>query len=256
MGDDHNFKKHLGQNWLIDTTVIKDIVQAAKISSNRMVVEIGPGAGALTKALLEAGSSVIAIEKDRDLIPELESQFARYSSQFQLLQSDIRDIDLADLIINGQPYQLVANIPYYLSGLIMKKFLTASQQPDSMTLLIQREVADRILALDNKQSVLSLSVQVYGQAIKIRNVKAGAFRPIPKVQSAVIHIKNINRNWFAQNQIAEARFFDIIKRAFNQKRKTLGASLGLDAHSSYQKRRPESMSLNDWAALIQGNPQL
>lgn len=247
----HEHKKNLGQNWLIDQTVVADMVNSSQTGPDATVIEIGPGEGFLTTSLLATGAQVLAIEKDHDLINSLQTKFAREVSvgKFQLIQSDIRDLAINANLVKS-PYVVVANIPYYITGLIIRKFLTADLQPQSMTLLVQREVADRIVAVDHKQSVLSLSVAVYGQARKIRNVKAGAFRPIPTVDSAVITITNINRDWFRDHKIDETRFFTVIKQAFNQKRKTLGATLNLVRSHPLAGLRPEDISLDQWPVII------
>ena len=255
---DHIHKKNLGQNWLIDKTVIQDIITAADLTRNDTVVEIGPGEGALTKSLLATGSNVIAVEKDRDLIDGLKTKFDQYDN-FTLIQADVRDLDLMSLLPKN--YKLIANIPYYITGLIIRMFLEAHQQPQEMILLMQREVADRIIATDHKESLLSLSVKVYGQPTKIRNVKAGAFRPIPSVDSAVIRISDISRSRFVDNNVNETRFFTIIRQAFNQKRKTLRKTLSdlvsFPANSQLNSRRPESLPLDEWLEIMnfdQSNP--
>jgi len=248
----HIPKKHLGQNWLIDETVIKDMIEEAEIKTDEVVIEVGPGEGVLTQALLQTGATVIAIEKDRDLHQVLMNRFLKYGDQFKLIPQDVRDLNLSE-ILSKQQYQVVANIPYYISGLLFRTFLTLPKQPHTLTMLVQREVADRIVAADDRQSVLSLSVRAYGQPIKIRNVKAGAFRPIPNVDSAVIQVRNINRDYFLDNNINETRWFQLIKQAFNQKRKTLGKSLknivNFDNIQPLKKKRPETLSLLDWVKI-------
>jgi len=252
-------KKNLGQNWLIDETVINDIIENCDLNEDSLVIEIGPGQGILTKALLKTGAKVIAIEKDRDLHEILQTEFASYEEKFELIAADVRDLDLEELA-GGEPYQVIANIPYYITGLIIRLFLTTKTQPTAMTLLVQREVADRITSVDNKESVLSLSVKAYGTPIKLRNVKAGAFRPIPSVDSAVIQITNINRDYFNNNDLDETRFFGVIKQAFNQKRKTIRSTLGSEPYridfnsqedlKTLSNRRPETINLSEWMFLI------
>lgn len=259
MNSNMKAKKQFGQNWLIDQTVVRDMVEASQVKPGEIVVEIGPGQGVLTEALLKAGATVIAIEKDRDLIPILEEKFGRPTSKLVILERDVRDIDIAD-IVGNQPYKVVANIPYYITGLIIRQFLSSDHQPRSMTLLVQREVADRIVAptvISNhqgKHSVLSLSVAVFGNPHKVRNVKAGAFRPIPKVDSAILQINDISQNWFSDNQISKGQFFKVIKNGFNQKRKTLSASLGIT--DKYSRSRPEDLNLENWVEIINDNPHL
>ena len=245
----YQHKKNLGQNWLVDLTVADDMITTVDFSDTNTVIEVGPGEGALTHKLLDVGAKVIAIEKDRDLHELLEQKFSAYNDQFQLIKADIRDINLEN-VVQSNSYHVIANIPYYLTGLIIRLFLESATQPKSMTLLMQREVVDRIIANDDKESVLSLSVKAYGHPIKIRNVKAGAFRPIPSVDSAVLHISNISRDWFRANQLDETRFFKTIKQAFNQKRKTLRSSLSNFKLGQYSTDRPEDLSLDDWAVIL------
>ena len=153
-------------------------------------------------------------------------------------------------LTDGQDHLVIANIPYYITGLLLRLFLTAKSKPQSMTVLVQREVADRIIASDGKESVLSLSVKCFAKVQKVRNVKAGAFRPIPKVDSAVIKLDEISDDWFKQNNITEAAFFNTIKQAFNQKRKTLRSTLGLPDTNQLHSARPETLSLTDWVKVI------
>ena len=242
-------KKNFGQNWLIDETVISDIVNASIVSKNAtQVLEIGPGTANLTRVLLENEVKVTAIEKDRELIADLTKMFGSYEGNFNLVQSDIRDLDICQLNLGS--YQVVANIPYYITGWLIRNFLESNCQPESMTLLIQREVADRIIATDEKESLLSLSVKAYSEKVfKVRNVKAGAFRPIPSVDSAVIRIEGIGKEFFKENNLTPEKFFKVIRKAFNQKRKTLGSTLGI-AHLSWRSRRPQDLKLQDWVEVI------
>lgn len=236
-------KKQFGQNWLVDNSVIADMLLINSIQPGDLIVEIGPGKGALTKALLEHQARVIAVEKDRDLIPLLREEFES-DDNLELINEDIRDLDIKKLT-NESQYRVIANIPYYITGLLIRKFLSDSHQPISVTFLTQREVTDRIVATDNKESVLSLSVKAYGKPIKVRNVKAGAFRPIPSVGSAVLHINSVSRRFFIENNLDEDLFFATIKKAFNQKRKTLQSSINLLNHH-HSSTRPEDLELEDW----------
>jgi 16S rRNA (adenine1518-N6/adenine1519-N6)-dimethyltransferase len=225
-------KKSLGQHFLNSPKIIADIVSAGKVTASDTVVEIGPGEGILTSALLKTGAHIIAIEKDDRLIPILEEKFAKetptfqsgsrpQASAFQLIHADILKCDIEKILPKN--YKVVANIPYYITGQIIRMFLENKHQPKSMTLLVQKEVAERIVARDGKESLLSLSVKIYGEPKLIRTVGRGAFTPQPNVDSAVLNIENISKNNFPQNHPVENEklFFKIIHAGFAHKRKQL-----------------------------------
>jgi 16S rRNA (adenine1518-N6/adenine1519-N6)-dimethyltransferase len=216
-------KKSLGQNFLKSTKALSDIVSAGKVSNKDTVLEIGPGKGALTEYLLATGAKVIAIEKDRELIPLLEERFAMEISEkrFVLIEADVLEFDPKKLKIKN--YKLIGNIPYYITGAIIRKFLESDFQPELAVFLVQKEVAERIVARDGKQSILSMSVQVYGQPKYIGKVSARYFTPAPKVDSAIILIDGISKLNF--KALKEEDFFSVIKEAFGQKRKTLMKNL-------------------------------
>lgn len=216
-------KKHLGQNFLNSPTVIDAVVSAAEISSQDTVLEIGPGKGSLTRALLKAGKTVIAVEKDSELIPRLEAQFApgTEAGKLQLVEGDILDPSmLKKLKIKKGGYKVVANIPYYITGQILRLFLSGAKQPQSITLIVQKEVAERIVARDKKESVLSLSVKAYSAPKYIKKIPARYFSPKPKVDSAIMHIDNISKSNFGSKK-EEELFFTLVKTGFSHKRKFL-----------------------------------
>ena len=157
-----------------------------------MILEIGPGKGALTKKLLEKSGIVIAIEKDRELFGLLKDKFEKEieNKKLILVNEDILEFDTDKL----QNYKIIANIPYNITGAILKKFLTAKNQPETMVLMVQNEVAKRIVARDKKESILSISVKAYGEPKMIMKVPARYFSPSPKVDSAVILIKNFGKS--------------------------------------------------------------
>ncbi|MEK7228047.1 MAG: 16S rRNA (adenine(1518)-N(6)/adenine(1519)-N(6))-dimethyltransferase RsmA [Patescibacteria group bacterium] len=266
-------KKHLGQHFLTSQKALFDMVSAGDIHKDDLVLEIGPGKGVLTEKLLELAGKVIAIEKDIELIPLLKEKFAKEleSDQLEILPKDILKFDPEILKEynqgSGRSYKLIANIPYYITGAIIEQFLGASYQPSRMVLLIQKEVAERIIARDQltgnlggKQSILSIAVSAYGTPKIISKVPAGAFFPPPKVDSAIIAIENINRNFF--EGISEKKFFEVLKFCFGRKRKQLLGSLTefleerTKAISALQKAdiptkaRPEDLSKEDWKRLV------
>lgn len=216
-------KKSLGQNFLKSPKIIADIVSAGKVTKEDLVLEIGPGEGVMTEQLLLKAEKVIVIEKDHRLIPVLQEKFKNEveNGKLQIIEADILDIDLMsrlNLDIKGG-YKIISNIPYYITGQIIRKFLEAEKQPASMTLLVQKEVAERIVARDGKESLLSLSVKIFGNPKIIRKVPRGAFSPIPNVDSAVINIENISKNKLGE--LDSKLFFEVLHAGFAHKRKQL-----------------------------------
>lgn len=212
-------KKSLGQNFLTSVPALKKIVDAAEIKSGEKILEVGPGKGNLTELLLKTDASVFAVEKDHRLIPELQNKFSKEieEGKLTLIETDILDFD-QNSFFNGE-YKIVANIPYYITGQLLRKFLSAEKQPKIMVLLLQKEVVTRIIATDKKESLLSLSIKAYGTPKKVGDVNRGSFFPTPNVDSAIISIKNISKNFF--DSISEENFFKVINQGFSHKRKKL-----------------------------------
>lgn len=261
-------KKSLGQNFLITPRIVEMIALAGDIKPGETVIEIGPGKGALTAQLLKAGARVIAVEKDDRLISVLNDLFKDEvaSGKFILIHKDILDIsdtELAELTrsaaeASNNSYKVIANIPYYITGQIIRTFLAREKQPTCMILMVQKEVANRTIARDGKESILSLSVKVFATPSLVMNVSRGNFFPIPNVDSAVIKLSDI-KNPFA-NKEGEERFFSFVKAGFAQKRKKLisnltavadketltkkFADLGLD-----ENVRAEDLTLETWKKL-------
>ncbi len=215
-------KKSLGQNFLMHPQTAQRIALASGVTSDSVVLEIGPGTGMLTRELLLLAKKVIAVETDHSLIPELQERFAQEVGEGRLLilNQDIRAFDTAS--IEG-PYAIVANIPYYITGEIIRQFLTAEHKPSSMTLLVQKEVAVRV-ARDPKESLLSLSVKAFGTPKYCFTVPRGAFRPAPNVDSAVLSISGICQDAFASKEDEEF-YFSVLRAGFSQKRKRLAKNL-------------------------------
>ena len=258
-------KKSLGQHFLNSPQIIADIVNAGKVEKSDLVLEVGPGEGVLTRALLSTGAHVISVEKDDGLIPELQKRFAREIAikQLDLVHADILDLELPH--IASKPYKIVANIPYYITGQIIRMFLESDRQPESMTLLVQKEVAERVVAKDGKESLLSLSVKAFGTPKIVRLVEKEAFSPQPKVDSAVLNIENISKKNFPKvgpwgRGVDEKLFFGVLHAGFAHKRKMLLPNLsslykkdnllkafercGLDP-----KCRAEELSFETWIKL-------
>ncbi len=250
-------KPKLGQHFLTRPEIAGWVASSIDISDEDTVLEIGPGHGILTNELLKLAKTVIAIEKDRELVKELKGRFSCEieNKKLVIIGEDVRNFDSKDCKHLQNGYTLCANIPYYITGYIIRKFLTSEHQPKSISILIQKEVAERIVAKNNKHSILSLSVHAYGTPKLEKTVKAGAFSPPPKVDSAILSIKKISRKNF-NNKEQENIFFEIVKTAFSQKRKTIGATLKNTVNINDfvrceidKKTRPEDVSLEKWLCL-------
>lgn len=244
-------KKSLGQNFLMHARTGARIVKAAALPENAVVFEIGPGTGMLTRELLATGVKVIALEADLSLFSELQETFADALShgQLELVHGDIRTFPVETL---PEHYHVVANIPYYLTGEIIRLFLESSRQPESMTLLVQKEVAERIARTKKKENLLSLSVKVFGEPKYEFTVPRGAFMPPPSVDSAVLSVRGISRARF-HDSAEEQRFFTLMHAGFAHKRKMLAKNLetaGVRVHAVPEKVRAEDLSLDDWFGLL------
>lgn len=261
-------KKSLGQNFLTSIPARIAIVKGGELTPSDTVFEIGPGKGFLTKGLLESGARIVVLEKDRELVPYLHELFAQNikTNQLSIIEGDALTFDpvtFSSLITSNKlpitSYKLIANIPYYITGAILSYYLSHTHQPSVMVVLVQKEVAERACARDGKESLLSLSIKVYGDPKIIYRVSKGSFNPIPKVDSAVLQIKNISRNNFT-NPIHEEVFFKLIHAGFAHKRKFALSNIKAvfienDIPSLFQeiglseKVRAEDVILSEWLRL-------
>jgi 16S rRNA (adenine1518-N6/adenine1519-N6)-dimethyltransferase len=246
-------KKYLGQNFLFDPLILSRIVGAADIGPEDLIVEIGPGPGRLTRMLAERAGRVIAIELDYKLYERLKSELAGFSN-VKLIYGDALKYHYEDL----PEFKVVANIPYYITTPIIFRLLNAKGNLKSMTLAVQKEVAERIAAKPGTKAygVLSLVVQYHAKPDLKFLIPKEAFRPVPKVDSAVVHIRILDKPFVEVKD--EKLFFRIIKMAFSQRRKMLSNSLksaredvkewltraGIDP-----QRRPETLSIEEFARL-------
>lgn len=255
-------KKSLGQNFLHSMGAVHAMVEASRVTGGDTVLEIGPGKGVLTEFLLKTGARVLAIEKDDRMIPHLSERFEKEvaSGQFQLVHGDILELSPEKLGLLAKNYKIVANIPYYITGELIQKFLEANSQPSLMTLMLQKEVAKRIVAKDEKESILSLSVKIYGTPRYVQTVSAGSFSPVPSVDSAILLIDNISSDFTDIN--TQKRFFSIIKAGFAHKRKklirnleTVAEKMALEsaffAENLSLDTRAEDLDLKQWKTLAQ-----
>lgn len=218
--------KNLGQNFLINENVVNGIVDASQISSEDLVIEIGPGLGTLTERLLQNAGRVVAIELDTRMIKILKDRFSLYNN-FEIINEDVLKVDLANLIsthkkeYNLKNAKIVANLPYYITTPIIMKLLEEELDIESITVMIQKEVAERLIAKpgDKLSGAITYSVYYYASAENIMLVENNSFIPEPEVQSQVIKL-NIRKEPIVKVENKE-KFFKIIKIAFMQRRKTL-----------------------------------
>lgn len=255
-------KKSLGQNFLNNKHIIKKIIDVAQVVPGNQYLEIGPGDGALTALLLAGGAKLTAVETDSRMIELLSEKLASYreSGNFTLTQDDIAEWDEVAFAKEVGDYSIVANIPYYITGLIIRKFLTSPNQPQDMTLIMQREVADRIMAREGKLSLLSIGVQAYGKPEFHGIIKRGNFTPAPKVDSAILKISTISRDFFSDCD--EEVFWKLVHAGFAHKRKQLVSNLRdryerSAVESFFTKNkiplniRAEDMTLDMWKLMTQ-----
>jgi 16S rRNA (adenine1518-N6/adenine1519-N6)-dimethyltransferase len=253
-------KKSLGQHFLNSPSVLAKIVEAAHISADETILEIGPGTGVLTNALLKTGARVIAVEKDDRAIDLLKQRFSNElaTGKFVLHRADILETDRASFGLKNGGYAVVANIPYYITGAILESFLEYKPRPNRMILLVQKEVAERIVARDGKESILSISVKAFGTPKIIAAVPRGAFTPPPNVDSAILAIENISDIGFKKKDVPIKRFFEVLKTGFAHKRKFAlrnlesvftdkGSALKAWGNAGLnEKARAEDLTLDQW----------
>ena len=240
----HNFSfsKSLGQNFLIDEGVLDKIVTAANIDKSTCALEIGPGAGTLTRLLAERADKVVAIEIDSALIPILNESMEEFNN-FTLIHKDVMEVDLSNLtseIFEGSPFSVVANLPYYITTPIVMGLLESKLPVNTMTLMVQKEVAERMVAVPGTKDygALSVAVQYYTKPSIVCKAEPHCFMPQPKVASTVIKLDVLPSPSVQVND--EKKFFKIVKSAFGQRRKTLLNALSKSPHISIEKSAIES----------------
>lgn len=232
-----NFSKTLGQNFLIDKNVLNKIVSASELNENSCVLEIGPGAGTLTQRLAETGARCTAVEIDKALLPILGETLAGFDN-FNLINSDILKVDLKKLIkdeFDNKPFHVIANLPYYITTPIIMQILESRLPVVSMTLMVQKEVADRMCATcgSKEYGALSVAVQYYTIPTVICRAEPHCFIPQPKVASSVVHLKVSPTPTVTVSD--EKKFFAIVKSSFGQRRKTLLNALSKSPYFSANK---------------------
>lgn len=232
-----SFQKKFGQNFLIDTHVLDKIIRAADIGKDDMVLEIGPGIGTMTQYLAEAAGKVIAVEIDRNLIPILEDTLGSYEN-VRIINEDVLKLDLRKLVQDengGKPVKVVANLPYYITTPIIMGLFEGDVPVSSITVMVQKEVAERMKSGPGNKDygALSLAVQYYADTYLVANVPSNCFMPRPKVGSAVIRLTRHERPPVEAED--EKLMFDIIRAAFNQRRKTLANGLNNSDRLDFSK---------------------
>ncbi len=217
-------KKSLGQHFLNNERIPRKMAEAGDVGKGDIVLEIGPGIGILTRELLSRGAYVTALEADIRAIERLQTTFHDEieAGRLTLIHGDAREINLEKLGFKPYKYKVVANIPYYISGLLFRTFLESDFQPSLLVFLVQREVAERIVR-DPKESILSLSVKIFGFPEYVETVKPGNFTPPPKVDSAIIVIRDISKK--SLGTIPAEFFFSIVHEGFKSRRKQLIGNL-------------------------------
>jgi len=254
-GKNISAKKSLGQHWLTDETTLRAIRDSADLNSEDIVLEIGPGLGNLTSHLVKRVKQVVAVELDKSLATELPKSLK--APNLEVLQADILKFDLTKL---PRDYKVVANIPYYLTSNLLRNLSESSNPPAAMTLLVQREVAERICAKPGQMNILAVSAQLFYECRLGLKVLSHLFTPPPKVDSQLVLLKRRPTPLFPN--LDTAKFFRIARAGFSEKRKKLRSSLAGGLHITKQEsdnllkgagldgnRRAQELSLEDWHKL-------
>lgn len=250
--------KKLGQNFLLDRAALDKVVRAADLKGNEQVVEVGAGLGSLTIRLANVAATVFAIEFDRRLIPPLNLALRRVDN-VHVIHTDALKLEIAELV-GESPFSVVANIPYYISSSLIRKFLDAPRQPERIVLTIQKEVAQRVVAPQGKFGLLTLSVKIFGDPEIAGYIPAKAFFPTPQVDSAILVIR-VQESPNVPPELIKP-IFSLAKAGFGQKRKQLRNSLssGFGEQAEWAerllvgagidpKKRAQELGLEDWAEL-------
>lgn len=252
--------KSMGQNFLIETEVVEEIVAIAEIGPGDLVIEIGPGMGILSRQIIASGASLTAVELDRDLAALLRTDLGGIES-FTLVEQDARYLKPEELT-GGNPYQVVANLPYSVATVILRNLMESSHPPTRMTVMVQLEVAERMTAEPGELSLLGLATDLYAEAHIAMVVPPEVFLPPPKVDSAVVQMDT--RAELRGTASMRERMFELATMAFQRKRKTLGngLSMGLNQPKSELEetlgnvgidpmRRPQTLDVDEWLRIAE-----
>lgn len=253
-----------GQNFLINERIYDDIIKAAALDLQDVVLEVGPGLGFLTAKLARKVKRVIAVELDDQLADYLRTGIdSQDIDNVTVINQDILKFNLVEQLRPGEKYKVVANIPYNISSIFLRTFLSGNQPPESLVLMLQKEVAQRIIATPPDMSILAVSIQYYASAEIIREVKAGNFWPEPEVDSAIIKIVVFPARRREEDLLADQKFFRLVRIGFSAKRKMLKNNLaaGLKIKSKKladllirqgldPKIRAEELTVENWRKLF------
>jgi len=263
-------KKGLGQHFLVDEEVLKLVVSSAQLTTDDTVIEIGPGLGVLTRELAGQAGRVIAVELDDRLAAILQQNLSSYSN-ITVINADVLKIDPETLLEGlrekaslaadrASGYKVVANLPYYITSPVLRHFLEASLKPKMMVVMVQKEVAEEIVAEPGRMSLLSVGVQLYGRPEMVGRVPAGCFYPTPKVDSAIVRITPYPQPVMGIDDTVG--FFSLVRAGFSAARKQMGNSLAqglavpkseatflLEKAGIEARRRAETLTLEEWARL-------
>lgn len=256
--------RSMGQNFLVEPSVVRRIVETAGAGPDDLIVEIGPGMGILTRALLQTGAEVVAVELDRKLKAYLDHDL-REHRRLRLVERDARHVDIADLV-GDRPYKVAANLPYSVATVVIRHFVGSEKAPAGMTVMVQREVAERMVATPPAMSLLSLATQLHALAEIAFLVPRHVFVPPPKVESAVVQL-TVHRTLPLTPALCD-RMFELATMAFQRKRKTLsnGLSQGLDRPKRVidellesiaidPRRRPQTLEVREWQNIATALPE-
>ncbi|MFA5358338.1 MAG: 16S rRNA (adenine(1518)-N(6)/adenine(1519)-N(6))-dimethyltransferase RsmA [Patescibacteria group bacterium] len=256
-------RKGYGQNFLVDQEVLDDIVNSADLKKNDKVLEIGPGLGVLTERLAADAAKILAIEADPLMRKILVPKFKKILN-VEIMAADALQLSSGDISEKlGDDYKIVANLPYNITGKFLRKFLTMSPLPKSLVLMLQKEVAERIVARSGKMSLLAVAVQIYGEPKIVRVVASESFYPQPEVKSAIIKIVRRPEDFFVKQGVDAKKFWQIVRIGFSSRRKQLQNNLSaglkiekdkiikvLNKAKIAEKARAQELFLNDWIRLV------
>jgi len=261
----HNMRpnKAFGQNFLIDRSILMKIVEAAEINTDDAILEVGAGTGVLTRELAQRARRVVAVELERDMLALL-AKTTSYSPNVELVARNLLFLNPVE-IFGKTPYKLVANLPYYITAPTFRHFLENANSPRVLVVMVQQEVAQRIVAQPGDMSVLAISIQFYGQPRILHHVPASSFYPAPKVDSAILRVDVQSDAPLLPSE--RESFFRLVQAGFSEKRKQLHNSLTHGLHYKNEiirawlatagieaSRRAETLSIAEWLQLWQAGP--
>jgi 16S rRNA (adenine1518-N6/adenine1519-N6)-dimethyltransferase len=251
--------KTYGQNFLMDETILEDMIDEAGVTAKDVVVEVGPGIANLTERLLKRAKQVVSIEKDPQFVPVLQKLSGEHKN-FSYHMSDVLKLDLDKTFGELGSYKVVANIPYYITGKIIQLFIRADKKPSSLTLLMQKEVAQNLTAKTGRMNLLAISVQLYADVKLVQIVPSHKFYPEPKVDSAVVKVDLYKKPKYKISD--EKKLFRVLKACFSGKRKQLHNTLTNNLHLEKEyvdgvlsklgimpSIRPQQLTIEQWLAL-------